>query len=226
MEGNDGYDGGKTETKKSRHLRHGYCSGGQVLAEMRKRHHKSWDVETMMQKKKRTDSSNYDSSKTVSSGITGPREVPSPFQYLKEWQLKRRHPKTKTLEKVKEQYSCWKKTITMFKKHVREGNLEINRKSKDVVRYDEDINKSVRSVAWSEDYMTNYIQNKQIRMKLSLKLQNRPSCNGSPLIPNRFEIEPGYRWDGVDRPVVFERKQFKQGDMKKRFCKGVIQVEN
>ena len=166
MEGNDVYDGSKTETTKSRHLRQSYCSRGHVLTEMRKRHHKSWDVETKIQKKKRTDSSNYDSSKIVSSCMIGPREVASPFQYLKKWQLKRRYPKTKTLEKVKEQYSSWKKAITMFEKQVHEGNLEIDRKSKDVVTYAEDTNKNLRLVARSEDPMTNYIQNKQIGMKL------------------------------------------------------------
>ena len=56
----------------------------------------------------------------------------------------------------------------------------------------------------AEDPMLAYLNEKREKENTGPK---KPSYQG-PFPPNRFNIRPGYRWDGVDRSNGFENKYF------------------
>ena len=69
----------------------------------------------------------------------------------------------------------------------------------------------LRSREMAADPMLEYFRKKE-REKQGAK--GIPTYKG-PYPPNRFNIRPGYRWDGVDRSNGFERKLMDQKNEKK-----------
>ncbi|XP_037543333.1 BUD13 homolog [Nematolebias whitei] len=73
-------------------------------------------------------------------------------------------------------------------------------------RYDdEDLDRMLREQEREGDPMAAMLRRKKDKNK---KTQEKPRYNGPLPPPNRFNILPGYRWDGVDRSNGFEQKRY------------------
>ena len=85
--------------------------------------------------------------------------------------------------------------------------------NKPLARYedDEDLNEMHKQRLLKEDPMYAFIKNKQETKKETKKRVYK----GPQPHPNRFNIEPGYRWDGVDRSNGFEKEYFLHESNKK-----------
>lgn len=65
----------------------------------------------------------------------------------------------------------------------------------------------------ADDPMAAYMMKKVQAARAHLKPE-KPEYKGPPPRPNRFNIRPGYRWDGIDRGNQWEARWFKkQGEM-------------
>jgi pre-mRNA-splicing factor CWC26 len=86
--------------------------------------------------------------------------------------------------------------------------------SKPLARYrdDEDLESLLKSREREGDPMLAYLKKKQ--QKKEGKKKEKPKWNG-PYPQNRFDIRPGYRWDGVDRSNGFEKDLFSRDANKK-----------
>lgn len=104
--------------------------------------------------------------------------------------------------------------------------------SKPLARYrnDEDLDRMLKDRERAEDPMLAFVTKKRARQDIlaGKKCKNmavnlivfpitnvyrniyvaKPKYNGPAPPPNRFNIPPGYRWDGVDRSNGFEKKRF------------------
>ncbi|XP_042868921.1 BUD13 homolog [Penaeus japonicus] len=76
---------------------------------------------------------------------------------------------------------------------------------------DVDMNTRLKQVSREEDPMLEYMMNKQVKES---KQPLKPLYKG-PFPPNRFNIRPGYRWDGVDRSSGFENQWFERQNNKR-----------
>lgn len=86
---------------------------------------------------------------------------------------------------------------------------------KPLARYsdDTDLDAMRRQEERAEDPMLAFIQKrkKKEEEKAGVKKKKElPRYKGPAPPPNRFNLMPGYRWDGVDRSNGFEKKIFAQ----------------
>ena len=62
----------------------------------------------------------------------------------------------------------------------------------------------------AEDPMAQYMMKKITKQARAAGVPEKPVYKGPPPRPNRFNLRPGYRWDGVDRGNGFEDRWFKK----------------
>lgn len=129
----------------------------------------------------------------------------------KEKELDKEKAKKKT--EVDAKYEKWTKGLAQevaAKEHLQEMIHEMNKplaRAKD----DEDLDKMLREQEREEDPMLAFIRTK----KKKQNQPDKPRYSGPQPPPNRYNIWPGYRWDGVDRSNGFEKKFLMQNANKK-----------
>nr|CAD2165283.1 unnamed protein product [Meloidogyne enterolobii] len=107
---------------------------------------------------------------------------------------------------MEKKYSLWNKGIAQIKE--REEKLEEMEQvlGEGFTRHkdDEALDEHLKTQLHSEDPMAEYfrVKNHKIQMRTGIVY---PTYKGQ-CPPNRYEIKPGYRWDGVDRSNGFESK--------------------
>ncbi|OWY97615.1 hypothetical protein PHMEG_00031812 [Phytophthora megakarya] len=89
---------------------------------------------------------------------------------------------------------------TPFARH--DDDEELERKRRERVRAFDPMN----SKTFQEDPLAEGKSKKKSKKAKKQKTKSKPKYAGPPAPPNRFGIQPGYRWDGVVRGTNWEEK--------------------
>lgn len=106
-----------------------------------------------------------------------------------------------------EKYAQWGKGLAQNQMHQQKLEDALREAQKPLARHcdDEDLDRMLREQEREGDPMAAMLRRKKDR---SAKTQEKPRYKGPAPPPNRFNILPGYRWDGVDRSNGFEQKRY------------------
>lgn len=116
----------------------------------------------------------------------------------------------------KQIYDKWGKGVKQLEDYKEHLELAARDASKPFARYagDEDVERHLKEQERLEDPMLNYIRAKRKKQDVKEKVPSKPTYKG--LFPdNRFNIRPGYRWDGVDRSNGYEKRHFEAINVRK-----------
>ncbi|CAK1595016.1 unnamed protein product [Parnassius mnemosyne] len=117
-------------------------------------------------------------------------------------------------KELDEKYKKWNKGIKQIEAQEARIQEYLHEASKPLARLrdDRDLEERLKQVERDGDPMLQYMREKKIeRGELG---PEKPKYKGN-FPPNRFNIRPGYRWDGVDRSNGYEKKYFEQQSKKK-----------
>ncbi|XP_037072286.1 BUD13 homolog [Pollicipes pollicipes] len=136
------------------------------------------------------------------------------LQENKEKAAKKAEEEEKAKER-KKKYDAWGKGLKQAEErrarvedHLREANKPLARHADDA-----DLEAELRGRQRKDDPMADYMQRKKAKVDGPVKA--RPRYNKTEPPPNRYNIWPGYRWDGVDRSSGFEKALFLRRNAKK-----------
>ncbi|XP_038062787.1 BUD13 homolog isoform X2 [Patiria miniata] len=111
----------------------------------------------------------------------------------------------------------WGKGLTQSAQQKELAQNALHEMDKPLARYrdDQDLDDMLKGAEREGDPMMAFLKKKQTKTQAAMGVKAKPKYKGPPPPPNRFNIMPGYRWDGVDRSNGFEKKAFvRQADKK------------
>lgn len=116
----------------------------------------------------------------------------------------------------KQVYDRWGKGLKQiedFEKRTEEYKHEVN---KPLARMadDQDLQDHLKDQERSDDPMLQYMRKKKTEENRKKGIEEKPLYKGQ-FPQNRYNIPPGYRWDGVDRSSGYEKKLFEVSAAKK-----------
>ncbi|KAI5743647.1 hypothetical protein M8J77_020636 [Diaphorina citri] len=112
----------------------------------------------------------------------------------------------------KDKYDRWGRGVKQGEDFQARIANDLHEMSKPLARYrdDEDLERDLKETLRAEDPMLQYVLSK----KEKAEGESKPKYKGA-WPPNRFNIPPGYRWDGVDRSNGYEKQYFLTKSAKK-----------
>ncbi|KAG7516161.1 hypothetical protein JOB18_024321 [Solea senegalensis] len=123
--------------------------------------------------------------------------------------VEREEQKKKAGEKAAkdEKYAQWGRGLAQGEMDQQKMEYALHEAQKPLARHhdDEDLDRMLREQEREGDPMAAMLRRKKAR---STNTPAKPQYKGPTPPPNRFNIPPGYRWDGVDRSNGFEQKRY------------------
>lgn len=124
--------------------------------------------------------------------------------------------KAEVEEARKKEYDRWGKGLKQiedlerrYEEHMHEANKPLARMADD-----QDLQDHLRNQERLDDPMLEYMRKKKDDENKKKGVEEKPKYLGQ-FPDNRFNIRPGYRWDGVDRSNGYEKKYFGMINSKK-----------
>ncbi|XP_030638139.1 BUD13 homolog [Chanos chanos] len=116
-----------------------------------------------------------------------------------------------------EKYAQWGKGLAQSLMQQQNVTDALREAQKPLARHidDEDLDRMLREQEREGDPMAAMLRRKKEKTAKLKGVRERPRYNGPAPPPNRFNIMPGYRWDGVDRSNGFEQKRYSRMSDKK-----------
>lgn len=127
---------------------------------------------------------------------------------IRDLETEREEKKRKAGEKAAkdEKYAQWGRGLAQGQMHQQKLEDAVHEAQKPLARQrdDEDLDRMLREQEREGDPMAAMLRRKKDRITKT----DKPRYKGPIPPPNRFNIPPGYRWDGVDRSNGFEQKRY------------------
>jgi pre-mRNA-splicing factor CWC26 len=133
-----------------------------------------------------------------------------------EYDFEKEKKKMEAEEERKKTYDKWGKGLKQFEEIEKRRQEYAHEASKPLARFadDEDLKDHLRNQERIDDPMLQYMRKKRKEENASRGVMEKPKYRGD-FPDNRFNIRPGYRWDGVDRSNGYEKKYFAMISSKK-----------
>lgn len=133
-----------------------------------------------------------------------------------ELELESERRKTEAEEARKKEYDRWGKGLKQIDDLEKRYQEHMHEASKPLARMadDQDLQDHLRNQERLDDPMLEYMRRKKQDEKRKEGYVEKPKYLGQ-FPDNRFNIAPGYRWDGVDRSNGYEKKYFMMVNSKK-----------